>query len=155
MFRTLLDTDYRACKLLFTDVFQLTEDPAFVEAWRKRITQASWAFIMHGTLVGASIVTQAGDGPKLEYLFVSEAFQHQGIGGALLEHTVDTVFDTSDRLYLMPAIDNVPLEQWYASRGFEWADPRRRTRLMVRFRSLRRLVRNVARTSSKPFAFVA
>lgn len=141
MIRALQSSDYRAVKALFIDVFQMSEDDAFVRAWKRREPDMSWAYVVQGSVIGAAIVVVHKQGPKLEYLFVSEAFQHQGIGTALLDAAVERVFQDYDCLALVPAVDNDPLVSWYQRNGFEWAKPKQR--LLVRYRSLRKSSRCV------------
>jgi GNAT superfamily N-acetyltransferase len=109
MILTLKQTDYSAVKHLYQDIFDLSEDPHFIEAWRQRDTESSIGCFDRGVLVGAAIVGKS----FLKYIFVHKNYQSEGIGSQLLR----AVLRKMPNIHLTPVSDP-KIQAWYIKHGF-------------------------------------
>jgi ribosomal protein S18 acetylase RimI-like enzyme len=114
--RRLKCTDYVVTRKLFNLVFDISEDPHFVKAWRERSKVRSvGCWIKFGgsvaSLVGAAIVK---DDNCLAFVFVHPDFQRLGIGSRLIRY----VLEIRPTLYLVP-VDDAAVVGWYKSLGFK------------------------------------
>lgn len=107
MIRSLKQTDYASVKHLFQDLFDISEDPKFVNAWVHR--SRSIGFFDRGVLVGAAIVRKT----FLDYIFVSPLYQNAGIGSQLLR----SVLKVTPNIHLLP-VDDAAVQKWYFKHGF-------------------------------------
>ena len=107
--RPLKDTEYRVTKMLFQNIFDISEDNYFVAAWKGRNRESSVGIWEDGALLGATVVK----GDKLEYIFVSDTHQGGGLGRMLLE----AVLAKHPVIHLIPVKDPRVI-RWYESYGF-------------------------------------
>lgn len=107
MILSLKHTDYACVKHLFQGIFDLSEDAAFIDAWRHRT--AGFGVWDRGALVGAAIVSKT----YLKYIFVHENYQNAGIGSRLLR----AVLAISPNIHLTPVPDPA-VQKWYIKHGF-------------------------------------
>jgi GNAT superfamily N-acetyltransferase len=106
---TLKQTDYSVVKHLYQDIFDLSEDPHFINAWRQRDTESSIGCFDRGVLVGAAIVGKS----FLKYIFVHRDYQSAGIGSRLLR----AVLQKTPNIHLTPVADT-KIQAWYIKYGF-------------------------------------
>jgi len=106
---TLKQTDYSVVKHLYQDIFDLSEDPHFINAWRQRDTESSIGCFDRGVLVGAAIVGKS----FLKYIFVHRDYQSAGIGSRLLR----AVLQNTPNIHLTPVADT-KIQAWYIKHGF-------------------------------------
>jgi GNAT superfamily N-acetyltransferase len=109
MIRPLKQTNYTVTKRLFQEAFNMSEDPYFITAWRKRNIDATLGYWIHGTLVGAAIVS-AG---CLHYIYIHNEHRGGGVGTKLLK----AVLTACPNIYLTP-IDDLDIRRWYVENGF-------------------------------------
>lgn len=110
MLRPLCPYDYARCKFMFQEVFDISEDEKFIDAWKSK-SDSSSCIVEGGVIVAFAIVCVR----YLEYIITDEVMQRQGYGSMLLNHIVQKVPD----LYLTTAYDkDTSLVDWYMSRGF-------------------------------------
>ena len=107
--RALKQTDYTNVKHLYHGIFDMSEDPQFIKAWRHREPDLSIGCFDRGVLVGAAIV---GKG-FLHYIFVHAAYQKEGVGSRLLR----AVLEKSPNIHLTPVPDP-KIQAWYIKHGF-------------------------------------
>ena len=107
--RSLKQTDYANVKHLYQDIFDMSEDPNFVKAWRQRDPDLSIGCFDRDVLVGAAIVGNR----FLHYIFVHEIYQKEGVGSRLLR----SVLETSPNIHLTPVPDP-KIQAWYIKHGF-------------------------------------
>ena len=107
MIRPLKQTDYVCVKHLFHEIFDLSEDAAFIAAWRHRT--AGFGIWDRDALIGAAIVSKT----YLKYIFVHKNYQNAGIGSRLLR----AVLAISPNIHLTPVPDPT-VQQWYIKHGF-------------------------------------
>lgn len=123
--KKLKDVDYNVTRKLFNDVFDMSEDINFVQAWRRRVQEKSvGCWYDKSTLVGAAIVT---DDNKLEYIYVHPEFQGQGIGSRLLNH----LLSSSTSIHLIP-VDDQDVMDWYYRFGFKISSQKHRRIVLVK-----------------------
>jgi GNAT superfamily N-acetyltransferase len=107
--RSLKQTDYANVKHLYHDIFDMSEDPNFVKAWRQRDPDLSIGCFDRGVLVGAAIVGNR----FLHYIFVNAEYQKEGVGSRLLR----AVLLSSPNIHLTPVPDP-KIQAWYIKHGF-------------------------------------
>ena len=105
----LKQTNYAVTKQLFNDVFVADEMPNFINAWIFRTPHASLGYWVHGTLVGAAIVS----GHKLNFIFIHPEHRSGGTGTQLLQ----SVLQVCPNLHLTP-VDTPYVLRWYEAQGF-------------------------------------
>ena len=132
MIRALKTTDYRKTKWLFNDVFDMSEDGNFANAWRRRDREASlgiWIGNRGDRLVGAAIVCSGASAPAatLEFIFVDESCRGGGYGRQLLA----AVLAIRPALNLTPVNDDSVI-RWYESQGFRYSDVYGERKIYVR-----------------------
>jgi len=105
----LKQTDYAVTKQLFNDVFVADEMPNFINAWISRTPDASMGYWVHGTLVGAAIVSKH----RLHFIFIHPEHRSGGTGTQLLQ----SVLQVCPNLHLTP-VDTPYVLRWYEAQGF-------------------------------------
>lgn len=113
---------YRATSLLFDDVFDASERPKFMNAWRQRDLTASLGLFHSDYLVGFTLAETINGTTKLHYVCVAPDYQGRGLGSRLLKATIDATVENpqsnSKTLWLNP-VDDAKLLAWYKAFGFQ------------------------------------
>lgn len=109
MIKPLKQTDYIVVKQLFYDIFDMSEDPYFIAAWRNRMPDASLGYWVADVLVGAAIVSKH----RLQYIYMHPEYRGNGTGTRLLQ----AVLKQTPNLHLTP-VDDATVIQWYVKNGF-------------------------------------
>lgn len=115
MLRIARATDYAACTSIFHDIFDTTEDPYWVAAWKTRSPLASFVAEEYGVVTGFAIVSERGD---LVYLCVAESRQGRGVGAHLVRSAVRAARTTLRRRLRLTTADVRGLRTWYERLGF-------------------------------------
>ena len=123
MIADLKQTHYAAAKRLYHDIFSMSEDPYFINAWKTRDRNASFGYWQGETLLGAAICSRS----KLEYIYVHDTCRGSGIGTQLLQ----AVITACPNLHLFP-VDDPSVHRWYVKNGFRLSQHRGEFRVYVR-----------------------
>ena len=115
MIRHARATDYAACTAIFHTIFDITEDPRWVLAWKTRSPAVSFVVEEHGFVTGFAIVSKAG---VLSYLCIAEARQGQGLGSDLVRTVTRSARATLRRRLRLTTADVKGLREWYERLGF-------------------------------------
>lgn len=107
MIRPLKQTDYAAVKRMFHDVFDASEDPYFVTAWRNR--SPSFGYFIDTIPIGAAIVSNGA----LNYIYTHADYRGGGIGTQLLR----SVMAAYPNVHLTP-VNDPEVIGWYERHGF-------------------------------------
>ena len=102
-------TDYANVKHVFQDIFDMSEDTNFIDAWRKRDSDLSMGYFDRGAVVAVAIVSKN----FLKYIFVNKHYQSSGIGSKLLK----AVLHKCPNIHLTPVPDPI-VQAWYIKHGF-------------------------------------
>lgn len=105
---------YAQCNALFDDVFDISEIPWFVSAWRKR-SEHSRVAVYRGTVVGFALMDTQN---TLHYICIHPDVQNSGLGTRLLRSVLDS--DDARSTWLSTAGDD-RLVRWYTRHGFKVA----------------------------------
>jgi len=123
MIKPLKQTDYVVAKRLFQEVFDMSEEPSFVTAWRSRDQEASHGYWIADVLVGAAIVSKN----RLEYIFMHDACRGKGTGTQLLQ----SVIAACPTIHLTP-VDDPDVQRWYIKHGFRLSTEKGAYRIYAR-----------------------
>ena len=113
MIKPLKQTDYAVTKMLFQNVFNISEEPYFIKNWKIRVP-ATVGYWEDDQLIAAAIVTSRLKGVyQLEYIFTNPQRKGEGIGTQLLQH----VIRQCPNLHLL-AVEDSRVRAWYIQNGF-------------------------------------
>jgi ribosomal protein S18 acetylase RimI-like enzyme len=115
MLRHARATDYAACTSIFHTIFDITEDPRWVLAWKTRSPTVSFVVEEYGFVTGFAIVSKAG---VLSYLCVAGARQGQGLGSDLVRTVTRSARATLRRRLRLTTANVQGLREWYERLGF-------------------------------------
>lgn len=104
---------YRACRILFQDVFDISEHGNFATDWSHRCEKRSFVVLYCGTVIAFILVDTSS---RLRYICVHAEFQKERLGSTLLTRVLASCVD--DRSLRLVTANKEWLVAWYTRHGF-------------------------------------